>query len=449
VIYKDGVYDITGFIVNHPGGADKIMLAAGKSIAPFWHIYQQHFNSKLPMQILETLRIGNLDPRDMEDEEVDQDDPYANDPSRHPALLFHSRKPCNAETPMPLVMDNWITPTDLWYIRNHHPVPLVDPDTYELVVEGLGVQRKVYTLQDLKTKFAKRTVVSTIQCGGNRRGGIDEVKKSSGTGWKTGAISNASWGGVWLRDILKDAGLEDPSEAGVEHVQFEAIEGLQASIPVQKAVSPWGDTLVAYEMNGVEITREHGYPVRMVVPGHVGVRNVKWLSKIVASHEEARGPWQRGLAYKGFSPGVTSVKGINLENIASVQEMPVQSAIVEPRADTTVEADSEVTVRGFAWSGGGRGIVRVDVSADGGKNWHTAEIGDGGDQKINRAWAWTFWEVDVEVPADQVGKPLELCCKATDASYNVQPEYVGPIWNLRGLNNNSWHRVPVRVVAEE
>jgi len=175
VIYKDGVYDITSFIENHPGGADKIMLAAGKSIVPFWHIYQQHYNSKLPLQVLDSLQIGKLDPRDVESEEMEVDDPYRDDPGRHPALVFHSKKPCNAETPMPLLMEHWVTPSELWFTRNHHPVPRVDPREYRLVVEGKGVTRREYTLQELKTRFPKRTITSTIQCGGNRRGGIDEV----------------------------------------------------------------------------------------------------------------------------------------------------------------------------------------------------------------------------------------------------------------------------------
>jgi len=309
--------------------------------------------------------------------------------------------------------------------------------------------KKVYTLEDLKTRFVKQEIVSSIQCGGNRRAGLDTLKKTSGTGWSCGAMSNAKWGGVWLRDILTDCGLTDPDAAGVEHVQFEAIEGVMASIPVEKAVSTFGDTLVAYEMNDVEIPREHGYPVRAIVPGHVGIRNVKWLSSIQTSDEESQGPWQRGLAYKGFGPYVTDVKGIDLDAIYSVQEMPIQSAIVEPLPDSKVEGNCEVTVRGFAWSGGGRGIVRVDVSGDGGETWCQAELTEGSEQKPNRAWAWTFWEADVMVPANKIGSTIELCCKATDVSYNVQPEQVQPIWNLRGLNNNSWHRVAVKVVEDE
>ena len=103
-------------------------------------------------------------------------------------------------------------------------------------------------------------------------------------------------------------------------------------------------------------------------------------------------------------------------------------------------------MQGFAYSGGGRGIVRVDVSADGGASWTTATLKEGAEQPLDRAWAWTLWEADLDLsPAAGV----ELVCKATDASYNVQPDSVRGVWNLRGINSNAWHRVPVLVQPDE
>lgn len=206
--------------------------------------------------------------------------------------------------------------------------------------------------------------------------------------------------------------------------------------------------------------------MRAIVPGHVGVRNVKWLSAVVTSDEEAPGPWQRGIAYKGFAPGVRALDGVDVERVPSVQEQPVMSAITAPRPGETVEGES-VTVRGFAWSGGGRGIVRVDVSADEGASWHTAELKEGSEQKLSRAWAWTFWEAEVPVPpgaaaavagdapggagggegggAARAPQRLTIVAKATDASYNTQPERAETIWNLRGINFNAWPRVAVEL----
>jgi len=451
VTYKDGVYDITDFVINHPGGMDKILLAAGKAVDPFWRIYQQHVNRGNALTLLERMRIGTLDPKDVPTV-AEGDDPYASDPERHPGLLFHNTKPCNAELPTTLLMDSWTTPNSLWFIRHHHPVPQMDISKYRLLVGGLGCKPIWLDMEDIRLRFTKESVTCTIQCGGNRRSGLNKVEKTSGISWGCGAMSTAAFSGVWLRDVLRFSGLMTPESAakdGVRHVVLEAVDGLQASIPIEKALSPYGDVLLAYEMNGEILPPEHGFPIRVVVPGCVGVRNVKWISKITTSEEEAQGPWQRGIAYKGFSPSLRSLSDFGgeeaIERVLSIQEMPVTSAIMEPKESSTVELD-DVTVKGFAWSGGGRGIVRVDVSIDGGKVWHTAELREGSEQHPCRAWAWTFWECDIEIPEFLRNGPIQICCKATDASYNAQPERAEPIWNLRGLNNNSWHTVSIKHV---
>lgn len=448
VTYKDGVYDITEFIINHPGGTDKIMLAAGKAIDPFWRIYQQHEGRQNATELLSKMQIGRLDPSDLPPP-VSSEDPYASDPDRHPGLLFHNTKPCNAELPPELALDSWITPNALWFIRHHHPVPMIDDKQYRLFVEGLGTKAISLDMEDLRTRFVPYEVTCTIQCGGNRRGEMNTVEKTSGIPWGSGAMSTATWKGALLRDVLTFSGLMTPYSAerdGVRHVIFEAVDGMQASIPIDKALSPYGDVVLAYEMNGEPLPPEHGFPVRLVVPGHVGVRNVKWVARLRTSCEEAAGPWQRGIAYKGFSPSVKSLAGFDeaaIEKIQSIQEQPVTSMIISPKEGALEEFD-EVTVRGIAWSGGGRGIIRVDVSADGGKNWTTAELQEGADQHPTRAWAWTFWEAEVPMPeGSKAGDKIELCCKATDSAYNTQPEDPAHIWNLRGLNNNSWSKVHV------
>lgn len=445
VSYKDGVYDITDFISNHPGGKDKIMLAAGKSIDPFWRIYQQHEGRGTALTTLASMRIGDL--ADAETAIVGAD-PYDCDPERHPGLIFHNNKPCNAELPKSLMLDSWLTPNEVWFIRHHHPVPVIDPEKYRLVVDGNNGRTVTLTLEDLKTRFLKREVIATLQCGGNRRSDLDKVEKTSGIPWGVGAISTAKFGGVYLREVLLHCvGLTlDAVESvcGPRHLIAHGMDDMQASIPIEKALSPYCDVLLAYEMNGETLPAEHGFPIRLIAPGVVGVRNVKWVGKINVSNVEAEGPWQRGIAYKGFSPSIKAIdNSMNVEDVMSMQEMPVQSSIVFPSEGEVITLD-DVEVRGFAWSGGGRGIVRVDVSVDGGSTWHTAELTDGCGQRPSRAWAWTFWEATVPVPEEFKGKKITLICKATDSSYNVQPERPEPIWNLRGLNCNCWHRVTVQ-----
>lgn len=164
VTYKDGVYDVTQWADIHPGGAQRLMLAAGAAIDPFWAMYAQH-NTEQVKEILEEYRIGNL-----EGGSAPVGDPYANEPKdRHPSLSVRSRTPLNAETPMELLAEALITPNDLFYIRNHLPVPDIDEKEYKLEVGGDGVKSVKLSLEDLKTKFKKHTVVATVQCAGNRR----------------------------------------------------------------------------------------------------------------------------------------------------------------------------------------------------------------------------------------------------------------------------------------
>ncbi len=144
-----------------------------------------------------------------------------------------------------------------------------------------------------------------------------------------------------------------------------------------------------------------------------------------------------------------SLDNIDVEKIPSLQEQPVQSAITCPHQSGKFIAGETNTVKGYAYSGGGRGIVRVDVSIDNGKTWKTATLTDGSQQPMDRAWAWTFWECDFDIPVEDKGKTYNVICKATDASYNVQPDTVEGIWNLRGINNNAWHRVRTEAIEEE
>lgn len=308
--YKDGVYDITKFVPNHPGGKDKILLAAGKDIQPFWNVYRQHYNSKLPMELLEDMRIGTLHPDDVAAaaKSADNSDPYSKDPVLSPLMTYIQRKPINAEPPNFILTDSWITATDAWFVRNHHPVPLIDEKDFRLSLDvgiATGGSSHAYTLDDLKKKFKPHTVVAAIQCGGNRRAEMNRRLTTLGSPWGVGAISNGKWTGVLLRDVLLSAGVTDDSvdervNPGnrVRHVVFVGEDGMEASVPVRTAMDRYGDVLLAYEMNDKPLTSQHGYPLRVVVPGHVGVRNAKWLKEVRLSDEEAKGPWQRGIAYK-------------------------------------------------------------------------------------------------------------------------------------------------------
>jgi sulfite oxidase len=148
-------------------------------------------------------------------------------------------------------------------------------------------------------------------------------------------------------------------------------------------------------MNDEDIPLDHGFPLRLIAPGVVGARNVKWLSRIVLSDEESHSHWQRK-DYKSFSPNI-DWHNVDFESAPSIQELPVQSAICEPREGQLVKMDENrnIQMSGYAWSGGGRKVIRVDVSADEGINWVTAELQQE-DSPLNRTYSWTLWKVGMD-----------------------------------------------------
>lgn len=447
VTYKDGVYDITDFLPQHPGGNEKLMLAAGSAVDPYWQVFAQH-NSDQVYDMIEEYRIGNIAIADRTTGlATTSDGPYAKDPSRSVILKVNSKEPFNAETPPVLLPEEFLTPNELFFVRNHLPVPVCEPSTYVLEVAGEGLVPVKLTLEDLRTKFPQHTVTATVQCAGNRREELGKVKEVKGISWTGGAIGNATWTGVKLRDVLLHVGLRGEVEEKIQHIHFEGLDKnpltgvvYGASIPVEKAMDPLGDCLLAYSMNGVELPRDHGYPLRAIVPGTVGARNVKWLAKIMASGDEYDGQWQKR-DYKGFSPSVDWTN-VDFSKAPAIQELPVQSLICSPQEGASFDMEEDtITVRGIAWSGGGRDVVRVDVSVDGGETWVEAELKEQQKQKRRRAWAWHQWEATVLLTTPQ--QSVQLCCKAVDDSYNVQPDTAAPIWNLRGCLSNAWHRVNI------
>ncbi|XP_011151999.1 probable sulfite oxidase, mitochondrial isoform X2 [Harpegnathos saltator] len=436
ITFRQGVYDITEFIDKHPGGSSKILMAAGGSIDPFWSIFANH-NTPEIYSLLESMRIGNISEEDAKSNKNDSHDAYANDPSRHKTLTINNQKPFCAEPPPPILVDSFLTP------KNHLPVPEIDLKDYTLELTIEGETKKVFDFDALK-KYKKYAITAAVMCGGNRRSEMAKVKKLRGLSWNVGAVGNAKWAGVRLCDILRDLGI---NENAFSHVQFEGYDldpsgtPYGASIPIAKAMDPRADVILAYEMNGQPLSRDHGFPLRVIVPGVVGARNVKWVNKITVSKEESPSQWQQG-DYKGFSPS-TTWDNVDFSKSPAIQEMPVISAICSPQdADTVEVKNGKIEVKGYAWSGGGRKIIRVDVTNNQGANWHTANLSEQDFQaKEGRYWSWTLW--NVELPVDKNSKETEIWAKAVDSAYNVQPESFANIYNLRGLLCNAYHRIKI------
>jgi sulfite oxidase len=304
-------------------------------------------------------------------------------------------------------------------------VPELDRDAHRLVVDGLVERPLELSLADLRERFERVRVRATLHCAGNRRAQLIEVAPVPGhVPWREAAIGNAEWGGVRLRDVLTAAGILD----GAGHV---AAEGLDVSYepgePTRFGGSvPIGrDAVLADEMNGEPLPPLHGAPLRLVVPGYVGARSVKWLAQLTVQHEPSTN-WFQAVSYR--------MQRTLDEPGYALGETAVNSAIARPENGGRMRAGS-VAVEGWATSGGDRVVERVEVSVDG--EWHEADL-DG----APLAGAWRRWRVVVEVAPGE----HELAARAWDSSAATQPEDPRGLWNPNGYANNAWHRV--RVVCD-
>lgn len=181
-------------------------------------------------------------------------------------------------------------------------MPEIDIKTYELeLVNEKNGKRITLDMKSLK-KYKEYTITAAVMCGGNRRSEMMNIRPVKGLRWGQSAVGNATWTGVKLSEVLKDVGVVENES---DHVHFVGLDtdptytAYAASIPLGKAIDPRGDVLLAYEMNGKPLSRDHGYPLRVIVPGTVGARNVKWLGQIIVSEKESDSHWQQK-DYKGI-----------------------------------------------------------------------------------------------------------------------------------------------------
>mmetsp|Transcript_30509 Transcript_30509/g.35991 ORF Transcript_30509/g.35991 Transcript_30509/m.35991 type:complete len:597 (+) Transcript_30509:39-1829(+) len=476
---KGKVYDITSFS-GHPGGTGRLEMAAGNDLEAFWSIYTQHNRGHVVDNVLVNYEIGTLSPEDAEKLRLKTvfDNPYVHDPPPKKDLLTNTRYPYNAEAKLRELTNSYITPISRHFVRNHGLVPDIDPKDYTLTIGGLGVKETVFTLEQLKT-FPRVDVTSVIQCNGNRREDYHFEKEGvpafGPPHWVCGAIGCATWTGVRLRDLLASAGMDVDgistrrilAPAGAQHIGLLAYDtdecGNQycCSFPFEKAVDPFGDVIVAYQMNGQDIPRQHGYPVRCIVPGNAGARNCKFLERVTVTDSPCSGDtnWKQYAVHASDTP-LQKLLDFNIHKKElvkdpPVQEMPVQSMVSNPSAGDVLSGKDKKTVRvkGLAWGGGGHGINRVDVSIDGGKTFTRAEMLEKEvNQRRKSEWGWVFFEKDVELTDEMRAKlqkgetvKLEVCSKACNTAWNVQPENPGPQWNPHGCCVNHWYRVPIEV----
>jgi sulfite oxidase len=355
---------------------------------------------------------------------------------KRPDMIVRERLPFNAEPPAAALAGGEITAVDTFYSRNHGPFPDVAPERWRLRVDGMVGMPLTLTYDELTSEFVAHSVVATLACAGNRRAELLEVRPIPGKDpWAHGAISSAEWRGARLADVLDAAGVRH--DDGL-HLAFSApdvapeavpVQSYGSSIPLRKAMSE--EVLLAWEMNSEPLPRIHGGPVRVVVPGYIGARSVKWVTAIRVQPGPSENYFQ-ALDYRILPPEADPDTAAPGEGI-SLSSLPLNCDILVPDDGAEVPA-GPLTVRGWALAGDGRGIGRVDVSLDGGNTWRQADL-----QAATSRWAWRLWSLTVEA---QQG-PMSLTARAWDDTGVTQPESPAPLWNPRGYGNNAWAHINV------
>jgi sulfite oxidase len=354
---------------------------------------------------------------------------------KHPSLIIRQADPFNAGPPPDLLSRDKVTPVDLFFVRNHGAVPTIDPTAYRLRVGGQVGRPLALSLDDLRRDFSEHTVAATLQCAGNRRLELLQVREIPGeVPWDLEAISHAVWTGIRLGDVLARAGVA----TGAVHVAFTGLDeierrgrrfGFGASIPLAKALGP--EVLLAYAMNGAPLPAAHGAPLRLVAPGYIGARSVKWLGEIVVQDAPSDNYFQ-SVAYRLFPPEADPATA-RAEDGRMLDELFTSAAICAPAAGETLPA-GPTTVRGYAIGRGGAPVARVELSADDGQMWTEATL-----LGAAQPWAWRLWQAEVALRPG----PQTLVARAVDASGHGQPADVSETWNFKGYMNNAWHRVAI------
>mgnify|MGYP000306517086 CR=1 FL=1 len=331
---------------------------------------------------------------------------------------------------MPLeALRHGITPLGLHYLLVHYDIPIVDPGNWHLVVEGHVDRPLALTLDDVERRPSLTTPV-TMECAGNGRARLDPRPISQP--WLLEAVGNAAWTGISLRALLESAGVQD----GAVEVLFtgldRGVEGgveqtYERSLPLDVAMAD--EVMLAHGVNGVPLPPQHGFPLRLLVPGWYGMASVKWLTRITVLDTPFEG-YQNSTAYRWRTdPDEPGEPVSRIEPRALMAPPGIPDFMSRKRfADAGPQ-----TVVGRAWSGWGA-IEAVEFSADAGATWKPAQLGVPAGPH-----SWTPWQAEWDAePGEHV-----LCCRASDASGRAQPD--APPWNVGGYANTDVQRVPVTV----
>ena len=343
-------------------------------------------------------------------------------------MRIMTKNPLNAETPIERLR-TWITDNEVFFKRNQGQFPEspVDLTTWSLTVDGL-VQKELNLTCDDILRMPKAVEANTLECSGNSRSLF--TQKASGNPWTVGGVGNAVWSGIWLKDILNNAGLK----LDAKHVCFEGFDIPKGkvqikfirSIPIEKAMD---STLLAYEMNGEPLPLEHGFPLRALALGWTGVNCVKWLTKITVLNTPVEGFFMDKV-YRTFQKGESRSSGEVVTGIT------IKSFITHPLKGER-HPSGLIPIRGAAYAGE-EGVKCMEVSVNNGQTWKPAEL-----IGLEIPYAWRHWEYLWE--AKRQGA-VTIMARATSTSGEQQPETAK--WNVLGYCNNGVreHSVNIQVV---
>ncbi len=358
-------------------------------------------------------------------------------PGKQP-LIKRSFRPPNYESPIES-FDDAITPNDRFFVRWHlSDIPRIGVDSWRLQVGGNSVERGFeLTMEQLQRDFTPVEVVAVCQCAGNRRGLSDP--HVPGVQWGYGAMGNARWKGVRLRDILVRAGLHKEAIEiafnGSDRAPLAMTPAFVKSIPVWKAMDE--NTLIAYEMNGAPLPHWNGFPARIVVPGWTATYWMKQVVSIRALSDPLASFWMN-TAYripKGKFAIIDRFTSQESEKTTPITEILVSSLITNVAAGQRFAADRPMLIKGIAWDGG-YGIRVVEVSVDEGVSWQTAELGVNLGNYSVRTWQFAY--------SPRVAGRISIMARASNAQGTSQPREL--IFNPAGYHNNVVQKIAIDIV---
>lgn len=337
-------------------------------------------------------------------------------------------------------LDSDFTKPENFFVRNNGLPPSLETikerlhKGWTLEIDGESIiNKKSYTIEDLKKKFKTYTYALTVECGGNGRSEV--IPSTKGTQWGYGAVACGRWTGVRLKDILKDCGIKNDTVYigyyGIDtKLNGEETSPISRGVPISKALQD--ETLIAWAYEGKDIPLVNGYPLRLVCGGYPASTSGKWLYKISVRNKIHDGEKMEG-SYKvpvnPVKPGDFNYKG----EMKIIESMPIRSVITNIKNGSEIKANKKFEVRGKAWAGELE-VSEVYISNDYGVTWTKAKV----EKPLNRL-AWQKWSAQISIPTKGY---YEIWARAIDSQGNSQPMVLAQ-WNPGGYINNACHRVNV------